>query len=52
MNLDTQAPQIVNAYIDDTEEVAAAKAAFFAAFNAVKYTDQGFAEVIIGTKPL
>ena len=46
MNLDNQAPQIVNAYIADTEEVAAAKVAFFAAFNSVKYTDQGFAEVI------
>ena len=45
LNLDTQAPQIENAYIADTEEVAAAKAAFFAAFNAVKYTDQGFPEV-------
>ena len=47
MNLDNQAPQIVNAYIADTEEVAAAKVAFFAAFNSVKYTDQGFAEVIV-----
>ena len=47
MNLDTQAPQIVNAYIADTEEVAAAKAAFFAAFNAVKHTGQDFAEVKI-----